>query len=198
MAQRLLVASTNRGKIAEIGRLLAEYPVEVVGLDAYPEARELPEPYETFAANAESKALAAAEYAGCLALADDSGLEVAALDGRPGVLSARYADSDPERIAKLLAEMAGLSGEQRRARFVCAIALAQPGKRLGLWQETCEGLIAETPQGEQGFGFDPVFTFGNRTFAELSSEEKNAVSHRGKAMRAFLSGFAELLAPLSS
>ncbi|MEI6503323.1 MAG: non-canonical purine NTP pyrophosphatase, partial [Armatimonadota bacterium] len=178
MAQRLLVASTNRGKIAELGRLLAEYPVEVVGLDAYPDAPELPEPYDTFAANAESKALAAAQDAGCLALADDSGLEVAALGGRPGVLSARYADSDTERIAKLLAEMTGLAREQRQARFVCAIALARPGKRLGLWQETCEGLIAEAPRGTQGFGFDPVFLCGQRTFAELSAEEKNAVSHR--------------------
>ena len=207
MTQRLLVASTNKGKIAEITRLLAEYPVEVVGLDAYPEAPELPEPHDTFAANAESKALAAAAFCAeregdlgrsphaHMALADDSGLEVEALGGRPGVLSARYADSDPERIARLLAEMAGLTGEQRRARFVCAIALGSPGRLLGLWQETCEGLIAEAPRGGHGFGFDPVFLYGDRTFAELSSEQKNAVSHRGKAMRAFLDGFAELLVP---
>ncbi|MEI6500710.1 MAG: RdgB/HAM1 family non-canonical purine NTP pyrophosphatase [Armatimonadota bacterium] len=193
MTQSLLVATTNKGKIAELTRLLAEYPVQVVGLDAYPEAPELPEPHDTFAANAQSKALAAAQYASCLALADDSGLEVEALGGRPGVLSARYAASDPERIARLLAEMKGLTGEQRQARFVCAIALAQPGKLLGLWQETCEGLISEAPSGDHGFGFDPVFVHGNRSFAELSSEEKNALSHRGKAMRAFLSDFAQLL-----
>ncbi|MHB8997729.1 MAG: RdgB/HAM1 family non-canonical purine NTP pyrophosphatase [Armatimonadota bacterium] len=193
MTRRLLVASTNRGKIAEITRLLCGQPVEVVGLDAYPDAPELPEPYHTFAENAGSKATAAAEFCGCWALADDSGLEVRALDGRPGVLSARYAPTDPERIARLLEEMKGLHGEQRRARFVCAVALARPGQLLGLWQETCEGLIAEAPRGSQGFGFDPVFLYGDRTFAEMSSDEKSAVSHRGKAMRVFAAHFPELL-----
>lgn len=193
MTRRLLVASTNRGKIAEITRLLAPQPVEVVGLDAYSDAPELPEPYYTFAENAGSKAAAAAEFCGCWALADDSGLEVQALGGRPGVLSARYAPSDPERIARLLEEMEGLHGEQRRARFVCAVALARPGQLLGLWQESCEGLIAEAPRGSQGFGFDPVFLYGDRTFAEMSSEEKSAVSHRGKAMRVFAADFPELL-----
>ena len=113
-------------------------------------------------------------------------------------MSARYADNDTERIARLLAELGGLTGEQRRARFVCAITLAQPGMLLGLWQETCEGLIAEAPRGDYGFGFDPVFVYRNRTFAEMSSEEKNAVSHRGKAMRAFLSGFSGLLSSLDT
>jgi XTP/dITP diphosphohydrolase len=193
MTRRLLVASTNRGKIAEITRLLTGQPVEVVGLDAYPDAPELPEPYDTFAENAGSKATAAAEFCACWALADDSGLEVRALDGRPGVLSARYAPTDPERIARLLEEMGGLQGEQRRARFVCAVALARPGQLLGLWQETCEGLIAEAPRGSQGFGFDPVFLYGDRSFAEMSSDEKSEVSHRGKAMRAFAADFPELL-----
>jgi XTP/dITP diphosphohydrolase len=193
MTTRLLVATTNPGKIAEIKRLLADCPIEVLGLDAYPNAPELPEPFETFAANAESKARAAAEFADCLALADDSGLEVAALGGRPGVYSSRYAPTDPERIAKLLGEMKDFTGEQRRARFVCAIALATPEKTLGLWQETCEGLIAEAPRGDNGFGFDPVFLYGDRTFAELSAAEKNAVSHRGQAMRAFAADFAKIL-----
>lgn len=194
MTRRLLVATTNRGKIAEIMRLLVGLPVEVVGLDAYPEAPELPEPYDTFAANAESKARAAAEFAGCWALADDSGLAVEALGGQPGVLSARYAPTDPERIARLLEEMRGLQGEQRRARFVCAVALARPGASLGLWQESCEGLIGEAPRGDHGFGFDPVFLYGDRTFAEMSSDEKSEVSHRGKAMRAFAADFPGVLA----
>lgn len=198
MSRRLVVASANKGKIAELTQLLADFPVEVVGLNAYPEAPELPEPYDTFAANAESKALAAAEFTDTLALADDSGLEVEALGGRPGVLSARYADSDSERIAKLLAELQGLEGAQRRARFVCVIALATPGKLLGLWREACEGAIATQPRGEQGFGFDPIFLHGNRAFAELSSEEKNAVSHRGKAMRAFRGDFGKLLASMET
>lgn len=202
MTARLVVASTNKGKIAEIRRLLAGHPVEIVGLDAYPGAPELPEPYDTFAENAGSKALAAAEYCAqeepegshpCLALADDSGLMVAGLGGRPGVLSARYAPTDEERIARLLDEMKGLEGEARRAQFVCAIALARPGQLLGFWEERCEGQIAEAPRGEQGFGFDPVFLYGDRTFAEMSAEEKNAVSHRGKAMRAFVADFAEMI-----
>lgn len=199
---RLVVASTNQGKIAEIKRLLAGHPVEIVGLDAYPGAPELPEPYDTFAENAGSKALAAAEYCAreggtCLALADDSGLEVTALGGRPGVLSARYAPTDKERIARLLEEMKGLEGEHRRAQFVCAIALARPGELLGFWEERCEGIIAEAPRGDSGFGFDPVFVYGDRTFAEMSAEEKNAVSHRGKAMRAFVADFAEMIHELT-
>jgi XTP/dITP diphosphohydrolase len=193
MNRRLLVASTNKGKIAEITRLLEGQPVDVVGLDAYPDAPDLPEPYDTFAENAGSKAMVAADFAGCWALADDSGLEVQALNGRPGVLSARYAATDPERIARLLEEMRGLQGDRRRARFVCAVALARPGELLGLWQETCEGLIAEAPRGSQGFGFDPVFRYGDRTFAEMSSDEKSSVSHRGKAMRAFAADFPALL-----
>lgn len=204
MIPRLIVASTNKGKIAEIRRLLSGYALDIIGLDAYPDVPELPEPYHTFAENAGSKALAAAEYCSaqgsesvCLALADDSGLEVPALGGRPGVLSARYAPTDEERIARLLEEMQGLEGEARRARFVCAIALARAGELLGLWQERCEGTIALAPRGEHGFGFDPVFLYGDRTFAELTPEEKNAVSHRGKAMRAFAADFAEMIHELS-
>lgn len=184
-AKRLVVASRNAGKIREIRRLLAGVPLEVVGLDSYPDMPELDEPFATFAENAAHKAQTAAEYAGAAALADDSGLEVAALDDRPGVYSSRYAPSDPERIARLLDEMKGLAGDQRRARFVCVIALADHGRLLGTWQETVEGRIAEAPRGTSGFGFDPVFLYCSRTFAEMTPEEKNDVSHRGKALRAF-------------
>lgn len=130
MTKRLLVASANPGKLVEISRLLAGVAVEVVGLAAYPDAPELPEPYETFAQNAESKARAAAEFAGCAALADDSGLQVEALGGRPGVYSARYAASDPQRVARLLEELRGVAGGERKARFVCAVALARPGHTI--------------------------------------------------------------------
>ena len=190
---RLLVASTNRGKVREVAALLDNLGLEVVGLDAYPAPPDLPEPYTTFAENARSKALAAADLAGCLALADDSGLEIAALGGRPGVHSSRYAPDDRTRITKLLTEMAGLEGEQRQARFVCALALARPGRILGLWQETCHGLIAHQPRGTHGFGFDPLFLFGDRTFAEMPTEEKSAVSHRGKALHRFMADLPGLL-----
>ena len=181
----------------EITRLLTGLPVQVVGLEAYPDLGELPEPYDTFAANAESKACAAAAHTGCLALADDSGLQVPVLDDRPGVFSSRYAPTDAERIARLLQEMQGLTGEQRRARFVCVLALADATRLLGHWQGTCEGIIALQPCGDHGFGFDPIFLYGERTFAEMTREEKNDVSHRGQALRAFAHDFPGLLDELA-
>jgi XTP/dITP diphosphohydrolase len=193
---RLVVASNNPGKVRELAELLRGSPLQVVGLDEYPGAPDLPEPYETFAGNAASKALAAASFTGELVLADDSGLEVAALDGRPGVYSSRYADSDEARVAKLLGELHGLTGAQRRARFVCVVTLARPGEVLGQWQGTCEGMIAEAARGTNGFGFDPVFLYGDRTFAEMRADEKNAVSHRGRALRAFAEALPDLLSKL--
>ncbi|MBU0607482.1 MAG: RdgB/HAM1 family non-canonical purine NTP pyrophosphatase [Armatimonadetes bacterium] len=191
--RRLLVASHNAGKVREIALLLADLPLEIVGLDAVPDLDDLPEPYDTFAANAESKARTAAAHARCLALADDSGLQVPALNDRPGVHSARYAPTDEQRVARLLEEMAGLGGEQRRARFVCVIALADGHHTLGLWEGTCEGHITEAPRGAQGFGFDPVFQYGDRTFAKMTAAEKSEVSHRGRALRAFRHDLPEVL-----
>jgi XTP/dITP diphosphohydrolase len=191
--RRLLVASHNAGKIRELAQLLIGLPLEVVGLETVPDLGDLPEPYDTFAANATSKARTAAVHAGCLALADDSGLQVPALDGRPGVYSSRYAPTDPERVARLLDEMAGLQGEQRRARFVCVLALAHADGCLGLWEGACEGMIATAPRGTQGFGFDPVFLYGDRTFAEMTPDEKSQVSHRGVALRAFRHDLPERL-----
>ncbi len=183
--RRLLVASGNAGKVREIALRLADLPLEVVGLDAVPDMPELPEPYGTFHQNAASKAQTAAGVARCLALADDTGLQVPALGDRPGVYSSRYAPSDAERIARLLEEMSGLTGEQRRGRFVCVVALADDTQLLGLWEGVCEGFIAEEPRGAEGFGFDPVFVYGDRTFAQMTAAEKSQVSHRGRALRAF-------------
>lgn len=190
---RLLVASTNPGKVAEISRLLASLPVEVVGLAAYPGFPGSEEPHPSFRENAEHKAREAARFAGCLALADDSGLEVEALGGRPGVQSARYGRDDAERISKLLGELQGVTGEDRRARFACVAALASPAGVVGAWEGTVAGRIAEAPRGTNGFGFDPVFLYQGRTFAEMSSEEKNAVSHRGEALRAFVADLPGIL-----
>lgn len=191
--RRLLVASANRGKIAEITQLLADLPVEVVGLDAYPDFAPSEEPYDTFAENAAHKAEEAARHAGCLALADDSGLEVQALGGRPGVFSARYGPDEVARNERLLAELALRPGADRAARFVCVVALASPERLLGTWTGTVAGTITPEPRGTQGFGYDPVFEYEGRTFAEMSREEKGAVSHRGRALQAFRAALPELL-----
>jgi len=196
MPERLVVATRNEGKLREIAELLKGLAVEVVSLADFPDAPEVEEPHDTFCANACEKALAIAAATGHWAVADDSGLEVDALDGEPGVKSARVAETDPERIAWLLQRLSGIAPEDRRARFVCCIALASPEGILGTWQETVEGLISDAPEGDNGFGFDPVFIYppAGRTFARLSREEKSAVSHRGKALRAFRQDFEAVLA----
>lgn len=191
--KRLLVASYNAGKVREIAQLLAGWPLEVLGLQDMSLEIELPEPYATFAENACSKAQAAAAQAGCWALADDSGLVVPALGGRPGAYSSRYGATDAERIARLLQEMQGLPPERRKAHFVCVLALADPQRVLGFWEGTCAGAIAEAPRGAAGFGYDPVFVYQGRTFAEMTAEEKNRVSHRGQALRSFLRDLPRLL-----
>jgi XTP/dITP diphosphohydrolase len=182
---RLVLATTNAGKVAELGALAAEWgQVEVRSLvDVGPVA--LPE--ETGATYAENAALKARAVAGATrlpALADDSGLEVAALGGAPGVRSARWAATDAARIAKLLAALSGVA--DRRARFVCAVALAWPDGRVDVAEGTCEGTIAAAPAGTGGFGYDPVFVSAElgRTFAAASAAEKERVSHRARAMRA--------------
>lgn len=195
MCGRLVVATRNQGKLQEIAELLEGLSVEVLSLVDFPDAPEVEEPHDTFCENACEKALAIAAATGHWALADDSGLEVDALGGLPGVKSARVAETDPERIAWLLERLAAIAPQDRQARFVCCIALASPGNILGTWQETVEGLIADAPEGENGFGFDPVFIYppAGRTFARLSREEKSAVSHRGKALRAFRRDFEAML-----
>jgi XTP/dITP diphosphohydrolase len=140
----------------------------------------------TYEANATLKARAVAAAAGLPALADDSGLEVDALDGAPGVRSARYGASDGERIGRLLAALAGRRGKERAARFRCVVSLAWPDGRVVSAEGACEGTITEAPEGQGGFGYDPVFhaTELGRTFAAASSAEKARVSHRARAMRA--------------
>ncbi len=184
----LLVASQNPGKVAEIRGLLAAVPLQVISLADLPRPPQLTEPYDTFAGNAQHKAATAARASGYLAVADDSGLVVPALDGAPGIRSSRVADSDPERIRWLLEEMRDLTGEQCAAYFVCVIALANlHGEMLGTWQGRVDGLIIPQPQGEGGFGYDPIFLYPptQQTFAQMTAQEKNDVSHRGQALRAF-------------
>ena len=184
---RLLAATSNRGKVCELADALAGLGFEVVDLTTAG-AAESPAPEET-GATFEENALVKAQYyhelTGLVAVADDSGLEVDLLGGRPGVYSARYGDSDADRIARLLAELDGVPMRERTARFVCALALV--GENLAeTFTGTCPGRIRHTPAGTNGFGFDPVFTpeGDRRSFAEMSREEKAAVSHRGRALAA--------------
>jgi XTP/dITP diphosphohydrolase len=183
---QLLIATHNRGKLVEYQEMLADLPLDLVTLDDVGIPDDVEENGTTFAGNARAKALEYARRSGLLTLADDSGLEVDALDGEPGVHSKRYAGenkNDPERIAFLLDKLRGVPHEKRAARFRCAIAIATPRSELYECDGTCEGLIEFAPRGTNGFGYDPVFLFPERglTMAELSSEEKNKISHRARA-----------------
>jgi len=181
----LVVASRNLGKVREITRLLADLDVTVLSLAGFPDVPEVAEPHDNFAANAVEKAVAVARATNSLALADDSGLCVDALDGAPGVLSARVAETDAGRIAWLLDRLRDTPPARRSARFVCAVAVATPDGVARTWEGRVAGVIAAAPRGEGGFGYDPVFLVPDlgRTFAELTADEKNAISHRGQALR---------------
>ena len=186
--RRLVLATRNDGKIREIIELLSGLPIEILTYEDYDVWPELEETGSTFEENAEAKASALSEWSGLPALADDSGLEVDALGGRPGVISARYAGTQGDsaaNIALLLEEMKGVPIQERSARFVCVIALTGPNNPTLEIRDTCEGAISEDIRGDGGFGYDPVFIpMGmDSTMAQLPLEEKNAISHRGKALR---------------
>jgi XTP/dITP diphosphohydrolase len=193
----LVIASGNAGKVREFSALLADLPLVV---RPQPEGLEVEETGATFAENARLKAEAVARATGCWALADDSGLAVDALGGAPGVLSARYAPTDPERIARLLAELAGVGASdsfQRGAAFIAALALADPSGTVRLAVEgRCQGVITAVPRGDGGFGYDPVFLVPelNLTFAEMDKATKSRVGHRGRAFAALEPKLRELLA----
>ncbi|MFO7179149.1 MAG: RdgB/HAM1 family non-canonical purine NTP pyrophosphatase [Pseudomonadota bacterium] len=191
MLRTIVLASQNEGKLSELRTLLRDLPVRVVGVaEALGRPFAVEETGETFEENAILKAKAVCAATGELALADDSGLEVRALGNRPGVRSARFAHdhaTDAENNAALLRELASVPVHARAARFRCVLALADPKRGVRTVEGTCVGVIAEAPRGTHGFGYDPLFVpegFGGRTFAELSSAEKNAVSHRSRAMAA--------------
>ncbi len=182
----VIVATGNPGKLKEFQRIFAPFDIQVVGQKSlYPDL-EVEENGETFGENAYLKAKAVYELSGRAAVADDSGLCVDALDGRPGVYSARYYGEDtpyPEKISKLLEELRDVPEEKRTARFVSHICyLSETGERVDI-EQSCEGKIGFAPAGEGGFGYDPVFYVGERSFAQLAGEEKDAISHRGKALR---------------
>ncbi len=185
---RILLASRNKEKVRELAACLQGLELEVVALDEVPDVPFVEEDGETFEENAVKKATEIARASGMLTVSDDSGLVVDALEGAPGVRSSRYAHekaTDRENNEKLLREMSEVPEELRQARFVCAAAVAEPSGLIGVVEGRCEGSIALEEKGEHGFGYDPLFvrTGYNKTFAELTPDIKNRVSHRSLAMQ---------------
>ena len=187
----LLLATTNPGKFAEVREFLAELPLRIRSLENFDNPPAVVEDGRTFEENALKKARTMAEFSGLMTLADDSGIEVDALCGAPGVYSARYGGeegNDDKNNEKLLRELKDLPSERRAARFVCVLALCIPADgemRESLVRETCEGRIALAPAGSNGFGYDPLFFYPalDQTFGEIDRKTKALVSHRGKALR---------------
>jgi len=189
----IVIATTNEGKLHELRALLADLPVQLLSVrDVLGDAPTISEDGVTFDQNALAKARAICDATSLYALADDSGLEVEALDGRPGVRSARFAHeraTDAENNAALLRELEEIADSGRVAKFRCVLALASPWSKdqIETVEGSCEGLIARAPRGSGGFGYDPLFIvpeLGHRVMAELSEDEKNGVSHRARAVRA--------------
>jgi len=199
-SRTVLVATSNPGKLRDFAGAAAVYGITITNIPNFSSLTEVLEDGTTFEENARKKAEAySLAVPGDLVLADDSGLEIDALGGAPGVHSARYAANDPCNAegntgdefnnAKVLHELAGVPAEKRKARFVCVLAAARDGHLLHTFQGTAEGVILDAPRGNNGFGYDPLFFFPpvEKTFAELEPEEKLRYSHRGAALRPFLS-----------
>lgn len=191
----ILIATKNSGKVRELNGFLVDVPLQLRSLDEFSNVAEIEETGTTFTENAVLKAKGYALQTGLWALADDSGLEVAALDGAPGVFSARYAgknSTDAEKINKLLEELNKMRDKKRRARFVCAMAISDDkGEIKFLGEGICDGTIALTPCGVYGFGYDPIFIpegYG-QTFGELSGEIKDKISHRAQAIEKIIRFF---------
>ncbi len=193
---KLVIATKNAGKLSEVAAYLdgAGAGVELLSLADFPGFPDIEENGGTFLENALIKARTVSSVTGLLALADDSGLVVDALDGAPGVRSARFAPTDAERNAKLLVMLDTVPDYARTARFVCAMAFVGPDGSEWTTEGVCEGIIARKPIGEDGFGYDPIFYYPplDATFAQLPRDMKNSVSHRGIALRAFAGAAASL------
>jgi XTP/dITP diphosphohydrolase len=194
----LVLATANRAKGRELAALLAGLPYRIQDLSAYPGVELPPEGESSYAENALGKARAVTAATGALALADDSGIEVDALGGRPGVRSARYGGpdlTDPERNAVMLRELEGVPAARRTARYRAVIAMTAPDGREATVEGSVEGMLLDAPRGQGGFGYDPIFYYPplGATFAEIPAEAKHAVSHRGRAValaREVLRGWA--------
>jgi non-canonical purine NTP pyrophosphatase (RdgB/HAM1 family) len=186
--KKLLLATHNEGKISELKKMLSSLPLEIYSLKDFPQLPVVEETGSTFKENAVLKAETISRLTGEAVLADDSGLEVACLGGKPGVYSARFAGegaTDEENNAHLLKLMDKVPLHERKARFVCVMALAAPGKKTKTVEGSCEGLLAISPRGNHGFGYDPLFIYEEegKTFGEMDLETKSRISHRGKALQ---------------
>ena len=196
MKNILVIATRNNGKTKEIENVLKAFPITIKNLDDFGPIPEVEEDGETFDDNAYKKASFTARVLGFPALADDSGLLVDVLNGEPGVYSARYAGdnaTDQENLTKLLKEIKGK--DNRKASFKCVLSLAIPTGAALTYEASCEGEILSEPVGNNGFGYDPVFYYPefDKTFAQLTIEEKGSVSHRGKALKEMASEFSKIL-----
>lgn len=185
---KIVLATRNRGKIREINKILSDLPVEIASLLDFPECPMAAETHDTYMENAREKARVAAKFCGTWALADDSGLEVEALDGDPGVKSARYAGegvSYDDNNQKILAALKGVSTEGREALFRCYMVLQNPEGREWVTDGELRGRIADKPVGEHGFGYDPIFFLPEegKTLAQMTLQEKNQISHRTQALQ---------------
>ena len=183
---KIVIASGNQHKIEEFATMFAPLGIQIVGMKEFEGVTEPEETGKTFEENAVIKAEALSKQLGCMVISDDSGLEIDALDKEPGIYSARYMGHETSYELKnrnLIERVAPF--EDRTCRFVCAIALARPGKKTEVFRGTIEGTVAYQASGAKGFGYDPIFFYPpfNKTLAEATEEEKNSVSHRGKAMR---------------
>ena len=186
----LVIASGNQGKIAEFKKLLDDFPFSLM---IQPVGFEIEETGSTFMENARIKAIAVSQATGNLSLADDSGLSVESLGGAPGIYSSRYANSDEERIEKLLAELKPF--QNRKAKFECALCIASGDKALIEVSGFCEGLITLSPKGKNGFGYDPIFEVSglSETYAEMDHEKKKDIGHRGNAFKLLIPELKKLL-----
>ena len=185
---KIILASNNKHKLEEIRKITAPLGYEVISQSEAGCNFDVEETGTTFEENAVLKAKAVYEKMKMPVISDDSGLEVDYLNGAPGVYSHRYAGengTDADRCSKLLSELSGVEKEKRTARFVCVICFIDENGTETVIRGTCEGYIGTEPRGENGFGYDPVFMYGDRSFAEISAEEKNSVSHRADALRKF-------------
>ena len=186
----LLIASGNKGKIREFKKLLGDFPFDIL---TQPVGFEIEETGNSFVENARIKAIAVSQATGNLSLADDSGLSVESLGGAPGIYSSRYANSDEERIEKLLAELKPF--QNRKAKFECALCIASGDKALIEVSGFCEGLITLSPKGKNGFGYDPIFEVSglSETYAEMDHEKKKHIGHRGNAFKLLIPELRKLL-----
>ena len=187
LPREIVIATRNEGKLREIKDILAPWGLNILSLKDFPGILEIIEDGSTFSENAAKKAREVARLTDKLAIADDSGLVVDALEGRPGVFSSRYGGekaTDEQRIQKLLLEMRGIPEGKRQAAFVCTIAVATPQRGVELLEGRCRGQIAFAPRGKHGFGYDPIFFLPElgKTMAELDPEVKNRISHRARAL----------------